>query len=148
MTPFESAELPFSTRLCVRPRHCDAQGMLHAARYYEYFEEAFLCWLASISLPYAALRRTGVDLVIVESGCVHHRPAGLDDDVEIAVVPTATSSKVLSVRFDVQRDATLIAEGRVTYVAVSAGHATELPRTLLEATVHAPLRSVAVRQRS
>jgi acyl-CoA thioesterase FadM len=108
--------------------------MLHAARFYEYFEEAFLRWLSRISLPYAALRQTGIDLVIVESGCVHHQPAGLDDDLELAVVPTAASARAMHVTFDVRHQGTLIAEGHSTYLAVSDGHATELPRTLLAAT--------------
>ena len=32
-------------RLRVRPRFCDAQGMVHAGRYYEFFEDAFIGWL-------------------------------------------------------------------------------------------------------
>jgi acyl-CoA thioesterase FadM len=111
--------------------------MLHAARFYEYFEEAFLRWLASNSLSYAALRQTGIDLVIVESGCVHHHPARIDDDLELAVMPAAASSKALSVTFDVRHEGTVIAEGHSTYLAVSDGNATQLPRTLLEATADA-----------
>jgi acyl-CoA thioesterase FadM len=40
MTLLDASAVPFSTPMTVRPRHCDAQGMLHAARFYEYFEEA------------------------------------------------------------------------------------------------------------
>jgi acyl-CoA thioesterase FadM len=29
----------------VPPRHCDAQGMMHASRPHEYVEDAFLAWL-------------------------------------------------------------------------------------------------------
>jgi hypothetical protein len=36
---------PASTsRVPVRPRHCDAQSMVHAARYHEFFEDSFLDW--------------------------------------------------------------------------------------------------------
>jgi YbgC/YbaW family acyl-CoA thioester hydrolase len=139
MTSPERSDAPFSTQLPVRPRHCDAQGKLHAARFYEYFEEAFLRWLSSISLPYAALRQSGVDLVIVESGCVHHHPARLDDDLELTVVPRATSSsKALHISFELRHQGTLVAEGSSTYVAVSAGHAAELPHPLREATADTP----------
>ena len=134
MISLEHADAPFRTQLPVRPRHCDAQGMLHAARFYKYFEEAFLRWLSSLSLPYAALRESRVDLVIVESGCVHHHPAGLDDDLELTVVPTVASTKALHVSFDVRRQGTLVAEGRSTYLTVSDGHATVLPHQLREAT--------------
>jgi len=29
----------------IPPRHCDAQGMMPAARPHDYFEDAFLAWL-------------------------------------------------------------------------------------------------------
>ena len=126
--------MSFSTRLPVRPRHCDAQGMLHAARYYEYFEEAFLRWLTTVSLPYAALRASGVDLVIVESRCVHHEPARLDDELEVRVHASRRSDEVLGVRFDVERGGALLAEGSCTYVAVAHGRSTALPAPLRSAT--------------
>ena len=50
------------SRLRVPPRHCDAQGMLHAGRYYEYFEDAFLDWIDQHANGYRQLRSTGVDL--------------------------------------------------------------------------------------
>jgi len=133
MTPPESADPRFATHLRVRPRHCDAQGMLHAARFYEYFEEAFLRWLSRVGVPYAALRQTGIDLVVVESGCVHHHAARLDDELELTVAPAVASTKALRVTFDVRHDGTPIAEGHSTYVAVADGHATPLPRSLGEA---------------
>lgn len=123
-------DAPFPTQLRVRPRHCDAQGLLHAARFYEYFEEAFLRWLTSVSLPCGRLREDGIDLVIVESGCVHRLPARLDDGLRIADSPSVGSTKALHVRFDVHRHDTLIAEGRSTYLAVSDGHAVDLPERL------------------
>src|SRR3954469_18000525 len=63
-------ELTSTSRVRVRPRHCDAQAMVHAARYYEFFEDDFLDWLDVHAGGYRQLReRTGVDLVIVTSGC-------------------------------------------------------------------------------
>lgn len=122
--------MTFSVSLPVRPRHCDAGGMLHAARYYEYFEEAFLRWLDAVGLPYAELRALGVDLVIVESGCIHRRPARLDDHLELSVWPEVASDKALRVTFDVRRDDAVLAQGQCTYVAVADGRATAMPAAL------------------
>lgn len=128
MTPVGDAQ--FTAQLRVRPRHCDAQGMLHAARFYEYFEEAFLRWLEEVSLPYGRLLEDGTDLVIVESGCIHHHPARLDDDLCVSVSPALETTKALRARFLVHCQETLIAEGRATYLAVSHGHAVDLPEPL------------------
>jgi hypothetical protein len=45
-----------SFSLRVPPRYCDAQGMVHAVRYYELFEEAFLSWLEHACGGYLALQ--------------------------------------------------------------------------------------------
>src|ERR1700753_1438377 len=49
----------------VPPRRCDAQGMMHAARPYGYFEDAFLAWLDQECGGYESLRAGGDDFVIV-----------------------------------------------------------------------------------
>jgi acyl-CoA thioester hydrolase len=51
--------------------------MVHAARYHEFFEDAFLDWLDLHAGGYRQLRdQTGVDLVIVTSGCEYRAPGG------------------------------------------------------------------------
>ena len=133
MTLLDASAVPFSTRMTVRPRHCDAQGMLHAARFYEYFEEAFLRWLADHSVSYGSLRQDGIDLVIVESGCVHLHPARLEEELELMVIPAARSSKAIHVMFEVRHRGSPIAVGHATYVAVADGHATQMPIGLRDA---------------
>jgi YbgC/YbaW family acyl-CoA thioester hydrolase len=127
-----TAEPPFTTQLPVRPRHCDAQGMLHAARFYEYFEEAFLQWLDGIGVPYRGLREGGVDLVIVETGCVHEQPARLDEVLDVEVRPTGRSRRSMTIEFWVRSGQRPIARGRSVYVAVSAAVATDLPPALAQ----------------
>jgi YbgC/YbaW family acyl-CoA thioester hydrolase len=125
-----SERVHFSVDLVVRPRHCDAQGMLHAARYYEYFEEAFLQWLPAVGLPYDELVATGVDLVIVESRCTHRRPVGLNDTVTITVTPVHVGGRSLGIQLDVSVGSELAATGHITYVAVHDGRPTPLPQAL------------------
>lgn len=119
-------------RTKVPPRHCDAQGMLHASRFYEYFEDAFLHWLDTCVGGYGSLREAGVDLVVVASGCEHHQGARLGDPVEIEVRPSAVGRTSLAIAFSVTRPSgERIASGRTTYVAISgAGAPTPLPERL------------------
>jgi len=45
----------------IPPRHCDAQGMMPAARPHDYFEDAFLAWLDRVDLavrPVSAGKRS------------------------------------------------------------------------------------------
>lgn len=118
-------------RLPVRPRHCDAQGVLHASRYYEYFEDAFLGWLDAHVGGYAALRATGADLVVVASGCEHRRGPRLGEVVLIETCPTAAGRSSLSMSFTVRHDDRgLLATGHTTYVAIAGGGAVPLPAPL------------------
>jgi acyl-CoA thioesterase FadM len=104
--------------------------MLHASRYYEYFEEAFLQWLPARGLPYDDLIRTGVDLVIVESRCVHRQPVRLNETVRITVAPVHVGRRSLGVRLDVSVGSEHAATGHISYVAVHDGRATSLPPEL------------------
>jgi YbgC/YbaW family acyl-CoA thioester hydrolase len=132
----------FHTR--VRPRHCDAQGMLHASRYYEYFEDAFLDWLDTSIGGYAALRSAGTDLVVAASGCEHHHGAALDDQLAIEVRPTAAGRTSLSVAFTVRTGTGgALATGRATYVCVSAAGPVPLPDPLRAVTRNLPRRNVS-----
>jgi YbgC/YbaW family acyl-CoA thioester hydrolase len=94
---------------------------MHASRYYEYFEDAFLHWLDTHLGGYRTLRASGTDLVVVASGCDHHQAARLGDELEIEVRPEAVGRTSLSVVFAVRSDAgEELATGRTTYVAMSA----------------------------
>jgi len=125
-------------RVRIPPRHCDAQGMLHASRYYEYFEDAFLDWLDAAAGGYKALRAAGTDLVIAASGCEHHHPAALDDELAIEVRPVKVGHTSLSVTFTVRRGAVTLATGHARYVAVSGGGTVPLPQPLRTVSQNVP----------
>jgi YbgC/YbaW family acyl-CoA thioester hydrolase len=105
----------------VRPRHCDAQGMVYAGRYHEFFEDAFLDWLDEHAGGYERLRSGGVDMVVVASGCEHRRPARLGDRLSIETRPDRVGSTSLTMTFTVRGPEGEVAAGRITYVAVEAG---------------------------
>lgn len=114
-------------RLRVRPRHCDAQGIMHASRYYEYIEDAFLEWLDEHVGGYASIRSAGFDLMVVASGCEHRQGPCLDDLLEVEVRPLATGRTSLTMSFTFRHDGETLAEGHTTYVSVSGGAAAPLP---------------------
>jgi YbgC/YbaW family acyl-CoA thioester hydrolase len=103
----------------VRPRYCDAQGMVHASRYYEFFEDAFLGWLDEHVGGYGRLRAAGTDLVVVASSCDHALPARLDDRLAVEVRPIRAGRTSLTMSFTIRRHAATIVTGRTTYVAVA-----------------------------
>jgi len=128
----------FAVQVRVPPRHCDAQGMMHASRPQEYFEDAFLAWLDDACGGYGALRALGYDFVIVESRCSYLRPARLDEVVTIAVRPVSAGRTAFTIGFDMEREGAAIVTAAVTYVAVRDGRPAELP-----SAVRGPLGSVA-----
>lgn len=147
-------ELPVSVSWTrVRPRHCDAQAMVHAIRYYEFFEDAFLEWLDRFVGGYPGLRAQGADLVIVENGCRYGGSARLDDLLEIEVVPTRAGRTSVSLSFTVRRAepepaagraarrADPLVVGRATYVAVANGRSVPLPERLRAALRHVPVQT-------
>jgi YbgC/YbaW family acyl-CoA thioester hydrolase len=129
----------FTIKRQVRPRHCDAQAMVYAARYHEFCEDAFLDWLEVTGTPYEALRASGVDLVIADSRYVYRRPAALDDRLDISLSGETVAESTLAARFEVRRDDDVLATADVTYVAVHDGRRCPLP---------GPLRRLAPRASS
>jgi YbgC/YbaW family acyl-CoA thioester hydrolase len=123
-----------ATAVRVRPRHCDAQGMVYAGRYQEFFEDAFLDWLEARAGGYAGLRADGADLVVVASGCEHRRPARLGDRLTVAARPERAGATSLTMAFIVAGPEGEVATGRVTYVTVGAdGTKRPLPGALVRA---------------
>jgi acyl-CoA thioester hydrolase len=120
----------FTIHRQVRPRHCDAQAMVYAARYHEFCEDAFLDWLEVNGTPYAALRASGVDLVIAESRYAFRRPAALEDRLDISVSGETVAESTLVAHFEVRRGEELLATAEVTYVAVHGGRRCALPGPL------------------
>lgn len=133
--PAASVSTPTVT---VRPRHCDAQGMVHAGRYQEFFEDAFLDWLEEHAGGYQALRDGGADMVIVASSCRHRRPARLGERLVIDTRPKRAGVTSLTMAFTVEDPAGEVAAGTITYASVgtegdSEGGTVPLPQTLAAA---------------
>src|SRR3954451_138487 len=120
-----------TTRLRVRPRHCDAQGTVHATRYYEFVEDAVADWLDEHAGGYRSLReRLGLDLVVVSSGCEYREPARLDDDLVVECAPEGPGRTSVSMECTVRRGVDVLAVGRISYVCVRDGMRIPVPDEL------------------
>jgi YbgC/YbaW family acyl-CoA thioester hydrolase len=117
-----------TTVVPVRPRHCDAQGMVYAGRYHEFFEDAYLDWLDEHAGGYEALRADGTDLVMAASEYRFRRPARLGERLTVETHPSRAGDTSVTMAFTVTGPAGQIATGRITYVAIgTAGRPVPLP---------------------
>jgi YbgC/YbaW family acyl-CoA thioester hydrolase len=117
----------------VPPRFCDAQGMVHASRYHDFLEDAFLQWLTDSGLPYAALRERGLDLVIGTTTIRYLLPGRLGDNLEVSARLAESTTSTVTVGFTIARDSSVLAEGATTYITVRAGSSAPLPDELRDA---------------
>lgn len=111
----------FAITVRVRYAECDMQGHVFNAHYLTWFDMAHSAALGeALGRPYSELVRSGVDVVVSESGVRHLAPAHYDDELRIETEfdpPTASS---LTTRFTVQRDGEPVATGFLRHVCVDA----------------------------
>src|SRR5687768_5141760 len=69
----------------VRYYETDAQGFVHHANYFQYFELARVEQLLAMGYDYAQLERDGVILVVNKISCKYHRPSRFGDTLRLAI---------------------------------------------------------------
>jgi acyl-CoA thioester hydrolase/thioesterase-3 len=108
--------------------------MMHAARPYEYFEDAFLAWLDRECGGYESLRAGGDDFVMVRSQCRYIAPARLGDRIDLAVRPFSVEKRSsFTVEVEMARPGQVLTRCTVTYVTVRNGRPSPLPWPLRQA---------------
>jgi acyl-CoA thioester hydrolase len=121
--------------LAIRVRYAetDRMGLLHHANYFVYFEMGRTELLREKGLSYRELEDSGALLVIIEIGCKFRRPAFYDDLLILKTrVDQVTNVKIVH-RYELWRDATLLAEGHSTLACVDrSGRPQALPEILRE----------------
>ena len=121
---------PFVLSQRVRPRHCDAQGMVYAGRYHEFCEDAFLDLLEQLGVPYQRWRDQGVDLVISEAHYRYQRPAHLDDHLSVAVRAEVETESTVVASLGVGRGSEQLVTALIRFVAVRGGRRCPVPQEL------------------
>jgi len=113
----------------------DAAGIVYYANYLKFFERCRTEWLRSLGIVQRELaQRERLQFVVADLAMQYHRPARLDDalQVDARIVERARSYLVFAQQ--ARRGAELLASGRVKVACVDAGRLTpvRLPSQLLD----------------
>src|SRR5262249_11019097 len=107
----------------VRPRYAevDAQGVVFNAHWLTYFDESCTRFFESLGYEPSVAFFEDFDMMLVKAVVEWQGPAGFDDVVEIAVVPTRLGNSSLDVTFTARVDGAGVCTGTITYVSVKPG---------------------------
>jgi acyl-CoA thioester hydrolase len=116
----------------VRYQETDAQGRVHHANYFTYFELGRTELLRAAGYNYAELEREGWMLVVSDISCKYFQPASYDDLLTLrTTIVEARGARVVTL-YKVFRGDTLLAEGQSTVACIDRqGRVRRLPRELM-----------------
>jgi acyl-CoA thioester hydrolase len=127
---------PFRHRLRVYWEDTDAGGVVFYANYLKFFERARTEWLRGLGVGQQALREaTGTIFVVAETALKYHRPARLDDLLDVSCTLAEAGRATLTVAQAAWRGGELLAEGTIRIGCVDAGtfRPVRIPTPILEA---------------
>ena len=104
----------------VRYAETDAQGVVHHANYFTYFELARVRFLAAMGFEYAELERQGAYLVVHSVSCRYIQPARFGDIVRVVTTIERVTSARIDHSYQVFRGEELLVEGKSTIACVNA----------------------------
>jgi acyl-CoA thioester hydrolase len=114
------------TQIRVRYQETDAQGRVHHANYFTYFEQGRVELLRAAGYDYRALETEGYLLVVAEISCQYYLPASYDDLLTLRTTTVAARGARVEHRYEV------LAVGRSVVACVTrSGKVTRLPKFLL-----------------
>ena len=116
----------------VRYYETDAQGYVHHANYFQYFELARVEQLLAMGYDYADLERDGVILVVNKIACKYHRPCRFGDTLRLLIRTVRTRAARIDHTYRLLRGEELLAEAESTLACIDRqGHVQRLPDFLL-----------------
>jgi acyl-CoA thioester hydrolase len=134
--PLPAAPTPYALPVRVYYEDTDAGGVVYYANYLRFMERARTEWLRGLGFTLEHLAREhGVLFVVHRVEIDYRRPARLQDDLAVTVVPEAMGGTRLAVRQQVLRGSEVVTEARVQLVCV--GTATIRPARIPAPLAHA-----------
>jgi acyl-CoA thioester hydrolase len=116
----------------VRYYETDAQGFVHHANYFQYFELARVEQLLALGYDYAHLERDGIFLVVNKITCKYIRPSRFGDTLRLQVRTVRSRGARIDHAYRVLRGEDLIAEGESTIACIDReGRVQRLPEFLV-----------------
>ena len=113
------AENEFELR--VRYQETDAQGHVHHANYFTYFETGRTEQLRALGLNYRDLEDEGLYLVVVEARCRYHAGARYDDLLRIVTTTSRIRTATIEHQYRIFRGEELLVEGTTRLGCVDGG---------------------------
>lgn len=115
----------------VRYQETDAQGRVHHANYFTWFELGRVELLRAAGHSYKSLEDSGLHLVVAEIACSYYQGAQFDDLLRIRTTTVSARGARIEHAYEIHRGETLLAKGRSTVACVDAnGRVTRLPAWL------------------
>ena len=115
----------------VRYQETDAQGRVHHANYFTWFELGRVELLRAAGHSYKSLEESDLHLVVAEIACSYYQGAQFDDLLRIRTTTISAKGARIEHAYEIRRGETLLAEGRSTVACVDAnGRVTRLPAWL------------------
>jgi acyl-CoA thioester hydrolase len=116
----------------VRYYETDAQGFVHHANYFQYFEMARVEQLRALGHDYADLERAGILLVVNKIACKYHRPCKFGDTLRLAIRTVRARGARIDHEYRLLRGNELLAEAESTLACIDReGRVQRLPEYLL-----------------
>ena len=123
----------YETEIRVRYYETDAQGVVHHANYFQYFELARVEQLLAQGYDYAHLERDGILLVVNKISAKYHRPARFGDVLRLQVRTVRARGARIDHQYRLLRGQELIAEGESTIACIDReGRVQRLPDFLVK----------------
>jgi acyl-CoA thioester hydrolase len=112
---------PFRHATRVYWEDTDAGGIVYYANYLKFFERARTEWLRGLGIDQRVLReREGAIFIVSQAALRYHRPAHLDDLLEVTVAVREAARASLNLQQRALRGVELLAEGEVRIACVDA----------------------------
>jgi len=112
---------PFRHATRVYWEDTDAGGIVYYANYLKFFERARTEWLRSLGVQQQQMReRDGTMFIVSQTALQYHRPARLDDLLEVTVEVRHAARASLQLEQQALRGTELLAEGTIRIACVDA----------------------------
>ncbi|MCA9263275.1 MAG: acyl-CoA thioesterase [Planctomycetales bacterium] len=117
----------------VRYQETDAQGRVHHANYFTYFEMGRVEQLRAAGYDYRRMEEEGTFLVVYDISCRYLLGACYDDVLTLTTRTTRVTGTRVFHEYEVRREETLVAQGNSVLACVDrAGKVCRLPDWLAQ----------------
>lgn len=121
------------TEIRVRYYETDAQGFVHHANYFVYFEQTRVEQLLALGYDYAQLEKDGVLLVVNKISCKYYKPAKFGDTLRVQIRTVRSRGARIDHEYCVLRGHDLLAVAESTLACIDReGRVQRLPEFLLK----------------